>query len=65
MIQTLANIFDLSPVVSGQQITAWFLAWKGILKTWKRRRDRQQEKMVQLRQAFLSKLNFFISNTQL
>jgi hypothetical protein len=38
-------------VVSGQQITAWVLAWKGILETWKRR-ARRREKMMQLRQAF-------------
>jgi hypothetical protein len=33
-----------SPVVSGQQITAWVLAWKGILETWKRRRARRARK---------------------
>jgi hypothetical protein len=31
-------------VVSGQQITAWVLAWKGILETWKRRGTRRREK---------------------
>jgi hypothetical protein len=28
-------------VVSGQQITAWVLTWKGILETWKRRGARR------------------------
>jgi hypothetical protein len=41
-----------STVVSGQQITAWVLAWKGILETWKRRGARRREKMMPLRQAF-------------
>jgi hypothetical protein len=31
-------------VVSGQQITAWDLVWKGILEIWKRRRARQARK---------------------
>jgi hypothetical protein len=31
-------------VVSGQQITTWVLAWKGILETWKRRGARWREK---------------------
>jgi hypothetical protein len=31
-------------VVSGQQITAWVLAWKGILENWKRRGARRWEK---------------------
>jgi hypothetical protein len=31
-------------VVSGQQTTAWVLAWKGILETWKRRGARWREK---------------------
>jgi hypothetical protein len=39
-------------VVSGQQITAWVLAWKGILETWERRGARRREKEMQLRQAF-------------
>jgi hypothetical protein len=39
-------------VVSGQQITKWFLAWKGILETWKRRGARRRDKEMQLRQAF-------------
>jgi hypothetical protein len=39
-------------VVSGQQITAWVLAWKGILETWKRRGARRRDKEMQLRQAF-------------
>jgi hypothetical protein len=36
--------FILLFVVSGQQITAWVLAWKGILETWKRRRARWARK---------------------
>ena len=39
-------------VVSGQQITTWVLAWKGILETWKRRGARWRDKEMQLRQAF-------------
>jgi hypothetical protein len=42
----------LPNVVSGQQITAWVLAWKGILETWKRRGARRREKEMQLRQVF-------------
>ena len=30
-------------VVSGQQMTTWVLAWKGILETWKRRGARLRE----------------------
>jgi hypothetical protein len=39
-------------VVSGQHITTWVLAWKGILETWKRRGARRRDKEMQLRQAF-------------
>jgi hypothetical protein len=35
---------QLVSVVSGQQITTWVLAWKGILETWKRRGARWRDK---------------------
>jgi hypothetical protein len=46
--------------VSGQRITTWVLAWKGILETWKRRGARRRDKEMQLRQSFWSKLNFTV-----
>jgi hypothetical protein len=48
-------------VVSGQQITAWVLAWKSILETWKRRRAGLHEIRKETRQAFCSRFNFNVS----
>jgi hypothetical protein len=48
-------------VVSRQQITAWVLAWKSILETWKRRRAGLHEIRKETRQAFCSRFNFNVS----
>jgi hypothetical protein len=37
LLTKLTSILRILLIVSGQQITAWVLAWKGILETWKRR----------------------------
>jgi hypothetical protein len=43
-------------VVSGQWITTWVLAWKGILETWKRRRAGLHEIRKEPRQSSLLKV---------
>ena len=47
-------------VVSGQQITAWVLAWKGILETWKRRGAGLHEIRKEPRQSSLLKVQFLL-----
>jgi hypothetical protein len=46
--------------VSGQQITAWVLAWKGILETWKRRGAGLRETRKEPRQRSLFKVQFLL-----
>jgi hypothetical protein len=47
-------------VVSGQQFTAWVLAWKGILETWKRRGAGLREIRKEPRQSSLLKVQFLL-----
>jgi hypothetical protein len=46
--------------MSGQQVTAWVLAWKGILETWKRRGARLREIRKEPRQRYLLKVQFLL-----
>jgi hypothetical protein len=50
----------LYSVVSGQQITAWVLAWKDILETWKRRGAGLREIRKEPRQRSLLKVQFLL-----
>jgi hypothetical protein len=47
-------------VVSGQQITTWVLAWKGILETWKRRGVGLRDIRKEPRQSSLLKVQFLL-----
>jgi hypothetical protein len=47
-------------VVPGQQITAWVLAWNGILETWKRRGTGLREIRKEPRQRSLLKVQFLL-----
>jgi hypothetical protein len=44
MLKIFLKLDENHSAVFGQQITAWVLAWKGILETWKRRRARRARK---------------------